>query len=55
MATRAGAAPLDDLVAAARKEGAVNSVGMPDDWANWEATWKDITGPVWASRMSIPT
>jgi putative spermidine/putrescine transport system substrate-binding protein len=43
MATRAGAAPLDDLVAAARKEGAVNSVGMPDDWANWEATWKDIT------------
>ena len=40
---RLSAAPVDDLVAAARKEGAVDSVGMPDDWANWEATWKDIT------------
>lgn len=40
--SRSRAAPVDDLVAAARKEGAVNSVGMPDDWANWEATWKDI-------------
>ena len=41
--TRLRAAPVDDLIAAARKEGAVNSVGMPDDWANWGATWKDIT------------
>ena len=42
-ASRSKAASLDDLVEAARREGAVNSVGMPDDWANWEATWKDIT------------
>ena len=40
---RAHAAPLDDLIAKAKAEGAINSVGMPDDWANWEATWKDIT------------
>ena len=37
------AAPLDDLIERARKEGVVNSVGMPDDWANWEATWKAVT------------
>ncbi len=40
---RLHAASAEDLVAAARREGRVNSVGMPDDWANWEATWKDIT------------
>lgn len=38
----AQATALDDLVAKAKKEGAVNSVGMPDDWANWAATWKAI-------------
>ncbi len=43
LAGRARAAPLDDLIEKARKEGVVNSVGMPDDWANWEATWKAIT------------
>ena len=37
------AAPPDDLIERARKEGVVNSVGMPDDWANWEATWKAVT------------
>ncbi len=42
-ARRGVAAPLDDLVEKARKEGVINSVGMPDDWANWEATWKDVT------------
>lgn len=26
----------------ARKEGKVNSVGMPDTWANWIGTWKGI-------------
>ena len=26
---------LQSLEAAARAEGAVNSVGMPDEWANW--------------------
>ncbi|MBF8728322.1 ABC transporter substrate-binding protein [Pseudomonas putida] len=35
----------DDLKAledAARKEGTVNSVGMPDAWANWKDTWQDL-------------
>ena len=27
---------------AARKEGTVNSVGMPDAWANWKGTWADL-------------
>ncbi len=39
---RAAAAPPDDLVEKARKEGVINSVGMPDDWANWAATWKAV-------------
>ena len=30
------------LVNAAKKEGEVNSVGMPDSWANWIQTWKDL-------------
>jgi putative spermidine/putrescine transport system substrate-binding protein len=30
------------LEAAAKTEGAVNSVGMPDDWANWKGTWSDL-------------
>ncbi|OWQ90548.1 ABC transporter substrate-binding protein [Roseateles aquatilis] len=30
------------LIAAARKEGRVHSLGMPDDWANWRATWADL-------------
>lgn len=32
-----------DLEAAARKEGAVNSLGMPDDWANWKDTWAQLS------------
>ncbi|WP_431259471.1 ABC transporter substrate-binding protein [Roseateles chitinivorans] len=35
-------AALDALMTAARKEGRVNSLGMPDDWANWRATWADL-------------
>lgn len=27
----------------ARQEGVVNSVGMPDTWANWKDTWQQIT------------
>lgn len=27
---------------AAKKEGEVNSVGMPDTWANWKGTWEDL-------------
>ena len=30
-----------DLLKAAQAEGAVNSVGMPDSWANWKDTWQD--------------
>ncbi|MBU1332831.1 MAG: ABC transporter substrate-binding protein [Gammaproteobacteria bacterium] len=44
LATQAMAADTDltALEAAARAEGAVNSVGMPDSWANWKDTWKDL-------------
>lgn len=30
------------LVDAAKKEGQVYSVGMPDNWANWKGTWEDL-------------
>ncbi|MDD7363567.1 MAG: ABC transporter substrate-binding protein [Peptoniphilus sp.] len=33
---------VEDLEAKAKEEGEVHSVGMPDSWANWEETWKDI-------------
>ena len=32
----------DELTAAAQQEGQVNSVGMPDTWANWVETWGDL-------------
>ncbi|WP_279025513.1 ABC transporter substrate-binding protein [Gibbsiella quercinecans] len=35
-------ADLAALEQAAKQEGAVNSVGMPDSWANWKDTWKDL-------------
>lgn len=35
-------ADLKSLEQSARKEGAVNSVGMPDSWANWKDTWVDL-------------
>lgn len=34
---------LDDIIAQAKEEGAVNSVGMPDTWANWVETWEDLS------------
>jgi len=34
---------LQALEQAARAEGAVNSVGMPDSWANWKDTWADLS------------
>lgn len=40
---RAWAAMPAGLVEKARAEGAINSVGMPNDWANWAGTWKDIS------------
>ncbi|HLA32649.1 MAG TPA: ABC transporter substrate-binding protein [Pseudomonas sp.] len=33
---------LQALQQAARAEGAVNSLGMPDSWANWKDTWVDL-------------
>ena len=45
LASHAMAADTDltALEQAARKEGAVNSVGMPDSWANWKDTWQDLS------------
>ncbi|ANF56191.1 ABC transporter substrate-binding protein [Halotalea alkalilenta] len=31
-----------ELEEAARQEGRVDSVGMPDSWANWKDTWEDL-------------
>ncbi|TKC81493.1 ABC transporter substrate-binding protein [Trinickia terrae] len=47
-AAGAFAADLNALQAAAKAEGQVNSVGMPDTWANWKGTWGDL-----ASKYSI--
>ncbi|MEL7568648.1 MAG: extracellular solute-binding protein [Dehalobacterium sp.] len=33
---------LEELIAAAKEEGQVHSVGMPDTWANWVETWEDL-------------
>lgn len=33
---------LEDIIAQAQEEGEVNSVGMPDTWANWVETWEDL-------------
>ncbi|MBE2898741.1 extracellular solute-binding protein [Pasteurellaceae bacterium 20609_3] len=33
---------LNTLIDAAKKEGAINSVGMPDTWANWKDTWDQL-------------
>ncbi|SHF80111.1 ABC transporter substrate-binding protein [Vibrio gazogenes] len=33
---------IDELAAAAKAEGTVYSVGMPDSWANWKDTWRDL-------------
>lgn len=30
---------LDEIIAGAKEEGTVESVGMPDTWANWGLTW----------------
>lgn len=32
----------DTLIKEAQKEGRVNSLGMPDTWANWKETWEDL-------------
>ena len=33
---------LKELEQAARKQGRLASVGMPDDWANWRGVWADL-------------
>lgn len=33
---------LDEIIEEAKAEGEVNSVGMPDAWANWQETWEDL-------------
>ena len=33
---------IGQIVEAAKQEGRVDSVGMPDSWANWVETWSDI-------------
>jgi len=47
LSTTTSAFAADDSVAAlekaAKAEGTLNSVGMPDSWANWKETWQDIT------------
>ncbi|MGL4524425.1 MAG: ABC transporter substrate-binding protein [Spirochaetia bacterium] len=34
--------PLDELINRAQEEGMIESVGMPDAWANWQQTWADL-------------
>lgn len=41
-ASTTGDVSLEDLEKKAKEEGSVISVGMPDSWANWLDTWKDI-------------
>lgn len=33
---------LDEITEKAKQEGTVNSVGMPDTWANWVETWQEL-------------
>ncbi len=40
----ANAQSISDLEAAAKTEGQIVSLGMPDDWANWGEMWKAIMG-----------
>ncbi|WP_067704578.1 MULTISPECIES: ABC transporter substrate-binding protein [unclassified Erwinia] len=40
---RAADGDLAALEKAAKSEGEVNSVGMPDSWANWKQTWDDLS------------
>lgn len=34
---------LEEIEAKAKEEGQINSVGMPDDWANWKSSWAAIS------------
>ncbi|WP_342542772.1 ABC transporter substrate-binding protein [Paenisporosarcina sp. FSL H8-0542] len=34
---------LKEIETKAKEEGTINSVGMPDSWANWGETWNEVT------------
>lgn len=34
--------PLEEIIRRAKEEGQINSVSMPDHWANWKQTWEDL-------------
>lgn len=34
---------MDELIAAAKEEGTLETTGMPDDWANWGESWASYT------------
>lgn len=42
VSTLSQAQDLAALEKAARQEGEVNSIGMPDSWANWKDTWQAL-------------
>lgn len=33
---------IEEITEKAKQDGEINSVGMPDSWANWIETWEDI-------------
>ena len=41
-ATKAATMTYDELLAAAKEEGQVFSVGMPPEWANWKDLWAQL-------------
>ncbi|MDR5867867.1 extracellular solute-binding protein [Halomonas koreensis] len=42
---------LSALIEAAQAEGRVDSVGMPDTWANWQDTWADLEAEYGLAHM----
>ncbi|MDR3438332.1 extracellular solute-binding protein [Telmatospirillum sp.] len=43
VALQARAWDLEVLVQSARQEGTIDSIGMPDDWANWKGMWAAVS------------
>ncbi|MBN6189380.1 ABC transporter substrate-binding protein [Aneurinibacillus sp. BA2021] len=41
--TDSSSLPMEQIESKAKKEGKINSLGMPDTWANWGETWADVT------------
>lgn len=45
---------LKDIETKAKEEGTINSVGMPDSWANWGETWNDVMKNIrWNTAIQI--